>query len=218
VGDPALFSGKVPLFPLPQGVLLPGSVLPLHIFEPRYRVMMRAALAGERLIAMALLKPGWEKDYYGGPPVHEVVGVGRILEEEALPDGTYNLLLQGLWRARIVEIVSSDPYRTARVELLEDRDSEDASLERRRKLLLAFFAQMLREVTKGGAEGPPDDLPLGRLTDLLVSILPFEIPVKQGFLEEPDAGARSERLVRLLEGADSPGLRLRRPPAPPSLN
>jgi Lon protease-like protein len=213
VDDPALFSGKVPLFPLPQGVLLPGAVLPLHIFEPRYREMMRDALTGERLIAMALLKPGWDRDYYGQPPVHEVVGVGRILEEEALPDGKYNLLLQGLWRARIVEVVSSEPYRTARVALLEDRLPEGGPWERRRKLLLAFFAQMLREVTKGQTEGPPDDLPLGRLTDLLVSILPFEMPVKQEFLEEPDAGARSERLVRLLEGADSPASRLRRPPS-----
>ncbi|HXX93988.1 MAG TPA: LON peptidase substrate-binding domain-containing protein, partial [Planctomycetota bacterium] len=76
------FSGRLPLFPLPNVVLFPHAFLPLHIFEPRYRSMTRGALEGERLIGMALLKPGWEGDYYGNPDVHEVIGVGKIIEEE----------------------------------------------------------------------------------------------------------------------------------------
>src|SRR5436309_2332195 len=91
----------VPLFPLPSVVLFPRAVLPLHIFEDRYRAMTSDVLDGDRLIAMALLRPGWEKSYYAKPAVEPVVCVGRILSHEKLPDGKYNFLLEGLLRARI---------------------------------------------------------------------------------------------------------------------
>src|SRR5436189_3401156 len=84
----------VPLFPLPNVVLFPRAVLPLHIFEERYKVMTADALAGRRRVAMALLKPGWEKNYYGRPAIDPVVCVGEILTHEQFPDGKYNFLLQ----------------------------------------------------------------------------------------------------------------------------
>src|SRR5687768_2370471 len=68
----------VPLFPLPNVVLFPRAVLPLHIFEERYKTMAADALAGDRLVAMALLRPGWEKSYYGRPAIEPVVCVGTI--------------------------------------------------------------------------------------------------------------------------------------------
>src|SRR5438874_4107111 len=85
----------VPLFPLPNVVLFPRAILPLHIFEQRYKVMSAEALAGDKQIAMALLKPGWEKNYYGRPAIEPVVCVGTIISHERLPDGKYNFLLQG---------------------------------------------------------------------------------------------------------------------------
>src|ERR1051325_4223863 len=91
----------VPLFPLPNAVLFPRAVLPLHIFEERYKTMTADALAGDKLVAMALLKSGWEKSYYSRPPIEPVVCVGKILAHEKLADGTYNFLLQGLQRAAI---------------------------------------------------------------------------------------------------------------------
>src|SRR4051794_9383388 len=97
------FGGTAPLFPLPDLVLFPAVVQPLHIFEPRYRQLMADALAGDRLMALALLKPGWEEDYQKRPPIHPVVCLGRIFKEERLPDGRYNLLLHGLSRARVRE-------------------------------------------------------------------------------------------------------------------
>src|SRR5688500_19036057 len=100
---PSSYTGPVALFPLPTLVLFPHTIVPLHIFEPRYRAMVGDALLGDRLIAMALLKPGWGKDYEGAPPVHEVVGVGRILRDERTGDGRYNILLEGIARARIEE-------------------------------------------------------------------------------------------------------------------
>src|SRR3954467_5128536 len=112
----------VPLFPLPNVVLFPRAVLPLHIFEERYKSMTADALRGNGVIAMALLKPGWEKCYYGAPPIEPVVCAGRILTHEKLPDGKYNFLLQGIARARVVREDRSRPYRVARLELLAEPD------------------------------------------------------------------------------------------------
>ncbi len=89
---------RIPIFPLPSTVLFPGLPLPLHVFEPRYRGMVEDALAGERVIGMVLLKPGWESDYEGAPPVFPIGCLGRIDHAEPLPDGRFNILLTG--RAR----------------------------------------------------------------------------------------------------------------------
>src|SRR4029078_6275463 len=91
----------VPLFPLPNVVLFPRAVLPLHIFEERYKAMTADALRGDGVIAMALLKHGWEKCYYAAPSLETVVCVGKILTQEKLPDGKYNFLLQGIARAKV---------------------------------------------------------------------------------------------------------------------
>src|SRR6516165_6125069 len=90
------FTGEARLFPLPNLVLFPHVVQPLHIFEPRYRQLMDDALEDDNLITMATLQPGWESDYEKSPAVYPVVCIGRILKEESLPDGRYNLLLHGL--------------------------------------------------------------------------------------------------------------------------
>src|SRR5687767_4350769 len=125
----------VPLFPLPNVVLFPRAVLPLHIFEERYKLMTAHALAGERLVAMALLKPGWEKNYYHKPAIEPVVCVGMILTHEKLPDGKYNFLLQGQSRARVMRDVGDLPYPTADLQTLPeepvleiDRDAQRSRL------------------------------------------------------------------------------------------
>src|SRR5215469_8637081 len=86
------FAGTVRLFPLPNLVLFPHVMQPLHIFEPRYRNLLEDALAADRLIAMALLEPGWESDYEGRPPLGTMACLGRVATHHRLPDGTYNLL------------------------------------------------------------------------------------------------------------------------------
>jgi len=129
----------VPLFALPKLVLSPAAIIPLHIFEDRYRKMTADVLASHRQIAMALLKPGWEKDYYGRPEVEGVVCVGTILSHEKLSDGRYNFLLQGKARARIVREVGDEPYRQAIVEKLQEEDSQESDLELARKCLSRLF-------------------------------------------------------------------------------
>ena len=85
----------LPLFPLPNVVLFPNVFLPLHIFEPRYRAMVADAIAGDRMIGMVLLRPGWEHDYEGRPPVFAVGCSGVITHVEQLADGRYNIVLRG---------------------------------------------------------------------------------------------------------------------------
>lgn len=206
--DPDAFSGEVPLFPLPNVVLVPFGFLPLHIFEPRYREMTRDALDGERLIGMALLKPG--DPAAASAPVHSVVGLGRVIREAKLDDGRFNLILYGVARVRVVEEVCAVPYRTARVEVLEDRDAGGKGYERKRKILLGIYRQILTRVFKGSPADPPEDLPLGPLSDLLASVLSMDLTVKQQFLEEIDVAARCDRLLRLLEQGDASA------PAPPT--
>ena len=102
------FRGLARLFPLPNLVLFPSVIQPLHIFEPRYRQLTEDALKDDRLIGMALLRPGYEEDYHNSPPIYPVICLGRIYKEERLPDGRWNLLLHGLTRARVESEVDAD--------------------------------------------------------------------------------------------------------------
>src|SRR5262245_743250 len=106
----------LPIFPLPSTVLFPNVFLPLHIFEPRYREMIADALASDRMIGMALLRPGWERDYEGRPPVYPIGCSGVVTHFDRLSDGRYNIVLRGLERFRIVEENHSRAYRLAVVE------------------------------------------------------------------------------------------------------
>src|SRR5215813_14728033 len=113
-------SDLLPLFPLPNVVLFPNVFLPLHIFEPRYREMVADAIAGDRMIGMVLLRPGWERDYEGNPAVYPIGASGVITHFERLADGRYNIILRGLERFRILEEDRSRAYRRAVVERLTD--------------------------------------------------------------------------------------------------
>src|SRR5690349_8612910 len=84
------FSGTARLFPLPNLVLFPHVVQPLHIFEPRYRQMMADALEDDRLLALVLLSPGWAEDYHQAPAIEPLACLGRIVNEEKQLDGRYN--------------------------------------------------------------------------------------------------------------------------------
>jgi Lon protease-like protein len=189
---------RLPLFPLPGVVLLPGTLLPLHIFEPRYREMVARALGGDRMIGMALLKPGWETAAEP-PSIHPIGGAGEIVESEDLPDGRYNILLEGRFRYRILEESPPSPYRTARVEELPARPFPTRE-ERDRALsgAVALFSEVARHL-----ELPP--LPTGALSgERLASEIALRLrygPAElQSFLETDSLPARYETLVgRMLE-------------------
>jgi Lon protease-like protein len=211
----------VPLFPLPNVVLFPRAVLPLHIFEQRYRVMTANALSGNRQIAMALLRPGWEKSYYARPAIEPVVCVGTIVSHELLPDGKYNFLLQGHTRARITEELESDkPYRLARLEPLVEKAVMEIDLSDQRRRLQALLAE-----SSGFATGLADQFrrllsgpwATADVADL-IAFNYFEDPgLKQSLLGDVDVEHRVERIV-----AELKSLAAQLPPPgalrPPNLN
>jgi Lon protease-like protein len=108
---------RIPVFPLPNVVLFPKTYLPLHIFEPRYRAMVSDAAMSGQCIGMALLKAGWETDYYGNPPVFSMGCVGRLANVQPLADGRSNILLQGLERFEIEREWYDKAYREATISL-----------------------------------------------------------------------------------------------------
>jgi len=145
----------IPIFPLPDVVLFPHTLLPLHIFEPRYRQMVCDCLAGDKRLAMALLRPGWEADYYGRPPIYPIAGAGEIIQHEELPDGRFNILLRGTMRIGITaELPADKSYRVARARPLPDRypDANPKALADRIERLKVFYLRILSEVQKGQGE------------------------------------------------------------------
>src|SRR5688572_14879811 len=138
----------IPLFPLPTTVLFPNVFLPLHIFEPRYRQMFSDALAGDRLIGMVLLRPGFEADYEGQPPIYPTGTSGLITHAERPDDGRFNVILRGLDKFTIDGEDAPEPgllYRRATVtihdEAIRDTDREAFSVSRTRldSLLSSVF-------------------------------------------------------------------------------
>lgn len=193
------FPDPVPIFPLPGVVLFPRTALPLHVFEPRYQALTADALEGDRLIAMAMLKPGWEEHDQDRPDIFTVVGVGRIAQVQPLPDGKFHLLLEGIARARIEEEVPGKPYRLARLSAVpEPASSGDPGMAKMRLGLLAVYAALRQAGGKSGPVKIESDLTLGGLCDLLAAMLEADPLDKQAVLEEFDVVARAERVVDLL--------------------
>jgi len=128
---------RLGVFPLPQVVLFPHVHLPLHVFEPRYRALLDEALRGPRVFAMAVLKPGYEEDYYGCPEVHPWACAGRVVKHQRLADGCSDVVLRGERVVRIDEFVQDVPFRAAHVTPQPDEDdfvSKPGAEERRREL------------------------------------------------------------------------------------
>jgi Lon protease-like protein len=198
------FSGWAPLFPLAGVVLLPGALLPLHIFEPRYRAMVRDALEGEKLIAMALLRPGFEPEYLGAPAIEEFVGLGRIVAHEPLADGRSNMLLAGLRRARILEEDRTRPYRRGKLEVLQDEDDavsakDTAAFRERLSRLLGRAKEHVRDPVRMRIALEMPALGLGAFVDLIADALALEVGERVLLLRESRVGERTERLIGMLD-------------------
>ena len=153
------FSGTVPVFPLPHVVFFPDALLPLHVFEPRYRAMVEAARAGEGLLAVATLLPGWEKDYEGAPAFHPLATVGRMVRIHDRDDGRFDILLLGLERVRLEEEYGAHPWRVAHARTVPDEalpDDDPELDESVRRMLVAYeYALQLTQRSGGplAAEG-----------------------------------------------------------------
>lgn len=190
----------IPLFPLPETVLFPRMLQPLHVFEPRYRQMVADVIADHHVFGLALLKPGWEPLYHTPrAPIHETTGVGRIVAWEQDPKGNYNILLRGIARAVVLEELPGAPYRQARVEPLVTYCSggDESAGELRAELFAAIRGNPALDVDlrRGWLRLRNAGIDLDALADLLAAAVPAEVALRQMLLAEPDALERGRMLL-----------------------
>lgn len=186
----------LPLFPLPSVVLFPGVPLPLHIFEPRYRAMVADALDADRRIGMVLLKPGWENDYDGRPPIYSIACSGVIVHATKLDDGRYNIVLHGLDRVRVIEEEHTRSYRRAVVETLPDPplDADDRLAVGELRARLEALIGIDRAPDRPLAQAPDADF-----VHAIANALDLEPVEKQALLERGTLRLRAQGLVELVE-------------------
>ncbi len=194
-----MLPSEIPVFPLPNVVLFPSALLPLHIFEPRYRAMVADALESERLIGLVMLRPGWESHYEEAPDVYPIGCAGFITHADRLPDGRFNIMLRGLEKFRILGERAAregvERYRIARIESIQEATSgataaSHAARHRLEKLLA-------RKLQKHDHDFIPKDVPDADLVHAIAQHLePLE---KQALLECNSLLERCEVLVELLE-------------------
>ena len=203
----------VRLFPLPNLVLFPGVIQPLHVFEPRYCDLLDDAMQGDRLIALATLAPGWEPDYEGRPPLYPMACLGRVLLAQQVEGRRANILLVGLRRVRLLEeIPPRQSFREARVEVCHDslapKGPGDLSALRA-ALREAFFREIPAAAEAEESLEPllGPDVPLGMLTDVIGYSLELSIEEKGFLLAELDVCRRAEKLLALLDKKEQPSAR-----------
>ncbi len=189
---------RLPIFPLPGVQLFPHALLPLHVFEPRYRDMVRDAMAGERLIAIASFEPGYEAHYHERPAVRPIIGVGAVVGHEPLGDGRANIVLRGLARARIDrELPPNEAYRLVDAATVDDEVAAGFDQQAARDTLILLADQLALKLPSGGetlrelARSQPD---LGALVDVLSAALVTDPDDRQALLETFDVGARVDRV------------------------
>lgn len=204
----------LPVFPLPRVVFFPGTILPLHLFERRYRAMAEACVApgGPRAMAVVLLAPGWEDDYEGRPPIHAVAGAGRIVLHERLADGTHNILLSGMHRVQLDELPPGDePFRRARARVISDHGSAvRTDVQALWSCASAVAAIVRREHADFELGVTPDEAP-AHMADQITDRLVARPDLRQRILEAADVGARvqlatqavGELLASLRQGVEN---------------
>jgi Lon protease-like protein len=190
----------VPVFPLPKLVLFPGTLLPLHIFEPRYRELMADALAGNnRLIAVAQLKPGWESSYEARPAIYEVAGVGRIAKHAKNSDGTYDIVLEAVARVHLDELEpGSVQYRRATATVLRERSPKGGVSQNEVSALLSLatrVATIVKQALPGFVmQAEQDDTP-ALLADRIADQFVLDPAARQDLLETLDVSLRIRALT-----------------------
>ena len=189
---------RLPIFPLPGVQLFPHALLPLHVFEPRYRDLVRDAMAGERLIAVASFEPGYEANYHDRPAVRPIIGVGSVVGHEPIGDGRANIVLRGVTRARIErELPPDQAYRLVEAATISDELTADFDGAAARDMLILLADQLALKLPSGGetlrelARSQPD---LGALVDVLSAALVTDPDDRQSLLETLDVGARVDRV------------------------
>jgi Lon protease-like protein len=199
---------RVPIFPLPETVFFPSVALPLHLFEPRYLQMAQDVLSSDKLLVIVLLRPGWQADYYGTPPVHEIATLGSVEAHERLPDGRFNVTLQGLERVRLLPTEGGERsagrlYRVREVspapELRPPDGVATAELAARLRSLWRELEEKSGKATVGALSG--ERLGFDTLVNRISSLADLPADVKQMLLEQDDLLLRAAALEGHVEQA-----------------
>ena len=205
---------NLPVFPLPRVVFFPGSTLPLHLFEERYRDMMEDCVSrGPMAMAVTLRRGDWEADYEGRPEIHEIAGAGRILDWRRREDGRFDLLLHGLSRVKLEELPEGGlSYRRAKATRLDDRETHPEAIHKGTTPVLATAASVVALVRERYPDfhlGVDAQTPPGVLADRIADRLVSEPEARQQLLEAVDVKVRLARvhdaLVDLLAQLRSSG-------------
>lgn len=185
---------RLSVFPLAGALLFPRMQLPLHIFEPRYRAMVTDSVARDRRIGMIQPRTGDEPS-----PLYEVGCVGRIADVEALADGRFNLVLEGIARFHVIrELDVTTPFRQVEAELEDAREGEVLAMAERASLEMESrrFADALGYAVDWEAVTRLDD---EALVNGIAQIAPFDVASKQALLEADSLGERAELIVQLMQ-------------------
>ena len=190
---------ELALFPLPGVVFFPGTLLPLHVFEPRYRQMTLDVLAGPRRMAVVLIPNAERSDALGQPEIASVAGIGGIVQHRPLPDGRHDIVLAGHARVSLEELPFEPPYRRARATVLEERvvsvpDEDLAALVS----TATRFATLLRQRDARFDYALPATLDPGLLVDACAHSLVIEADERQRLLEMLDARERVQKCCEIL--------------------
>jgi len=180
----------LPLFPLPNIVFFPHTRLPLHVFEPRQ--MVRDVMETDQRFGIVLLRPGWEPEYFGAPPVYTFGTLGTIEKAVPLDDGRFNIVVRGDARFRILDEVSGAPYRTARVVTEPEVERATDAANAQREWLADVSRQYLKYLPDQTAVPEIEMVSLDALTNALIMSLNLDVAEKQKLLEESDVIARAE--------------------------
>lgn len=188
----------IPIFPLPNVILFPQVMLPLHIFEPRYRRMVHDAQTRDpAFIGMTLLRGNWQEQYEGTPDIFPVGCGGEIVRVNPLPDGRFNILLQGMREFHIVEENLTQSYREATVEWRPHTPASLASEERQElRRLLERYLRNNEKVQQFLSDQAIEDEFLVNFFAFHLDFMPIE---KQGLLEASTLAERAERLRDMLD-------------------
>ena len=193
----------MPVFPLPDLVLFPAGLAPLHIFELRYRTMVRDALSSNRHIAMALLMPGWERDYRGAPPFHPLGCLARIETVEWLVNDCYDLVVRGMKRVRLGPVLRDYPYRVVVPEPLEQAPypEDDPLVELEKHALLEAWERLARDIELPGSVPAVSDpgLEFETLVNRLAMALPVAAAYKLRLLEMDAVLDRSQAMREIID-------------------
>ena len=187
---------EIPIFPLPNVVLFPNTLLPLHIFEQRYRRMVTRVLDESGKIGMALLKQPWEQP--DGEDIFRIGGMGEIAEYQELEDGKYDILLRGTGRYRLIEFLRSRPYLIARVRVLPEPLPRAAAASDLTSRLVSSFGKLSHVVAMGNDTEVLGDLDFRTLVNSICSSVNISDYNKQVLLEMDDLTSRAENVLKIL--------------------